>query len=118
MRGRGCQLVEGKSLRTITDVYFRMAGFTPNISLESDSPQTVREFVRAGVGLSLVPSITWSCVRGRQIALRPIASPHCHRFINLSWRPGPSRSAAVLLRDYLSERFCACALAQNAARPA
>ena len=40
-------LQKGKSLRSITDVYFQMAGFSPNISLESDSPQTVREFVRA-----------------------------------------------------------------------
>ena len=58
-------LQKGKSLRSITDVYFQMAGFSPNISLESDSPQTVREFVRAGVGLSLIPGITWSSVRGR-----------------------------------------------------
>ena len=103
-------LQKGKSLRSITDVYFQMAGFSPNISLESDSPQTVREFVRAGVGLSLIPGITWSSVRGDRITLRPVASPRCQRYIGISWRENQSDPEATeLLRDFLTERFQACA---------
>ena len=103
-------LQKGKSLRIITDVYFQMAGFSPNISLESDSPQTVREFVRAGVGLSLIPGITWSSVRGDRITLRPVASPRCQRYIGISWRENQSDPEATeLLRDFLTERFQACA---------
>lgn len=103
-------LQKGKSLRSITDVYFQMAGFSPNISLESDSPQTVREFVRAGVGLSLIPGITWSSVRGDRITLRPVASPRCQRYIGISWRENQSDPEATeLLRDFLTDRFQACA---------
>lgn len=107
-------LQKGKSLRTVTDVYFQMAGITPNIILESDSPQTVREFIRAGIGSALVPSITWSSVKAERVALRPISSPHCQRYISLSWdgeRYLPH--AAVLLRDYLIENFRSFAVARS-----
>lgn len=99
-------LQKGKSLRTVTDVYFQMAGITPNIVLESDSPQTVREFIRAGLGMALVPSITWSGVKGERVALRPISSPHCQRYISLSWTEGRYLPyAATQMRDYLIEHF-------------
>lgn len=99
-------LQRGESLRTITDTYFQMAGIAPHIVLESDSPQTVRAFVRAGVGVALVPSITWSDVRGEQISLHPIATPHCQRYISLSWHKDRYCPPAVLaLRDYLIRQF-------------
>lgn len=99
-------LQSGKSLRAITDVYCRAAGFTPRISLESDSPDTVREFIRAGLGISFVPKITWQGVVSDHISLVPISSPVCRRSIILSWRPGiESSPSAVLLRDYIIKNF-------------
>ncbi len=99
-------LQTGKSLRAITDVYCHAAGFTPRISLESDSPDTVREFIRAGLGVSFVPEITWHGVSGQNISLRPITSPVCRRSIILSWRPDIENSpSAVLLRDYIIGHF-------------
>ncbi len=58
-------LEAGSSLRTITDFYCRMAGFVPHVVLESDSPMTVREFIRAGLGVSFAPRITWHGCRRR-----------------------------------------------------
>ena len=52
-------LQQGKSLRTITDTFCKIAGFEPSVVLESDSPETVRELIRAGIGISFIPSITW-----------------------------------------------------------
>jgi len=49
-------LQKGKNLRSITDAYCKMAGFDPNVVLESDSPETVRELIRAGIGSSFIPS--------------------------------------------------------------
>ena len=51
-------LHNGKSLRTITDLYCQMAGFSPRVVLECDSPETMRELICAGMGISFVPSIT------------------------------------------------------------
>lgn len=99
-------LEAGASLRTITDFYCRMAGFVPHVVLESDSPTTVREFIRAGLGVSFAPRITWHGVGGDHVALVPIASPNCQRYISLSWKKGEKLSPpAELLKNYIKENF-------------
>lgn len=96
----------GKSLRTITDVYCHEAGFTPKISLESDNPQTIRAFIRAGFGISFVPKITWYGMQNEAIALIPIADPICRRCLILSWQDNVEENpGAVLLRDYFIDHF-------------
>lgn len=107
-------LQSGKSLRTIMDTYCAMAGFTPRINLECDSPGTVREFIRAGLGVSFVPSITWGSVAGEKVALVPISMPRCRRYIGLSWDEHAHQSAAAqALRDFLLEHFAAYAMASS-----
>lgn len=99
-------LQPGKSLRTIMDTYCQMAGFVPNIHLECDSPNTVREFIQAGLGVSFVPRITWKSVAGEKVALVPISTPKCHRYIGLSWEEdGYLSPAAEKLRDFLIANF-------------
>lgn len=99
-------LQKGKSLRTITDFYCMSAGFSPKIILESDSPQTVREFIRAGIGISLVPEVTWKNVIDDNIVVREVARPKCRRYIGLSWNKDRYMSPAVdSLREYLIENF-------------
>ena len=99
-------LQKGKNLRSITDAYCKMAGFDPNVVLESDSPETVRELIRAGIGISFIPIQTCQYMEDYHIALIPISTPHCRRYINLSWRESSYLSpAAVLFRDYLIKHF-------------
>lgn len=99
-------LQKGKNLRSITDAYCKMAGFDPNVVLESDSPETVRELIRAGIGISFIPILTWQDMEDEHIALVPISTPHCRRYINLSWRESSYLSpAAILFRDYLIKHF-------------
>ena len=106
-------LQTGKSLRAITDVYCHAAGFTPRISLESDSPDTVREFIRAGLGISFVPKITWHGVSSSHVKLVPISTPICRRSIILSWRADIEDSpSAVLLRNYMIDNFARYAYGQ------
>lgn len=104
-------LQQGKNLRTITDFYCQMAGFTPSICLECDSPGTVREFIQAGFGVSFVPGVTWCGVADEKVALVPISSPRCRRYIGLSWKEQAYLSDATLtLRDYLVSNFAAYAV--------
>ena len=99
-------LQKGKNLRGITDAYCKMAGFDPNVVLESDSPETVRELVRVGIGISFIPMLTWQDMEDTHIALIPISTPRCRRYINLSWRESSYLSpAAILFRDYLIKHF-------------
>lgn len=99
-------LQKGKSLRTITDWYCKMAGFEPNVILECDSPETVRELIRAGIGISFIPSVTWSGMETEHISLLPLSFPPCRRYINLSWRSqGALSPAAILFRDFVQRYF-------------
>lgn len=47
------------------------AGFTPNVSFESDDYQTVQGLVAAGVGVALIPELALSSVR-QDIAIRAL----------------------------------------------
>lgn len=107
-------LQRGKSLRTITDTYCKMAGFEPTVILESDSPETVRELIRAGIGISFIPCVTWSGMQTGSIALVPISFPRCRRYINLSWRDGYLSPAAILFRDFLKNYFNSLARSDEA----
>lgn len=99
-------LQRGKSLRNITDTYCKIAGFEPSVVLESDSPETVRELIRAGIGISFIPSITWQGMETENLVLVQVTSPECKRYINLSWRrQGYFSPAAELFRDFVQEYF-------------
>ncbi len=88
-------LEKGKNLRIAADAYCRMAGIEPDIILESDSPDTVRGLVQAGLGICFIPSVTWNDMNCDNFVLREIEMPHCYRYINLSWRDSEYQSRAV-----------------------
>jgi len=98
-------LPKGRSLRTITDMYCQLAGFTPLVVLECDNPSTVRGLINAGIGISFVPSITWGGMDAGNIRLRHISFPDCKRYINLGWRKGYLSSSAALFRDFVQDYF-------------
>lgn len=96
----------GQSLRTVTDYYCNEAGFRPKVALESDSPETIREFIRTGLGISFVPQITWGGADGDNVVLLPISSPRCYRYISLSWEKGRELSEpAQILKKYIIDHF-------------
>ena len=102
------------SLRMITDAYCQIAGFSPNIVLESDSPQSVRSFIKGGLGIAFVPEITWSEVKGSHVQLLPIQKPECIRHICLTWKDEAYMSkTALILRDYIVDHFLDYASGKN-----
>jgi LysR family transcriptional activator of glutamate synthase operon len=97
---------KGTGLREVTDYYFEMAGISPTISMESDSPYTVREYIKTGVGVALVPEITWRDVKGNHVALVPVSSPSCRRYVCISWNKFNYHSElAENFRLFLVHRF-------------
>ncbi|MBE7721818.1 LysR family transcriptional regulator [Lacrimispora indolis] len=100
-------LQKGKSIRTITDFYCEMVNFKPKIILESNSPETVKNFIEKGLGVSFTPSITWGKVLGGDnISLLPVAFPRCYSYLNLTWREDDYlSSSAKNFRDYLIRYF-------------
>lgn len=96
---------KGFVLRDSLETHCREAGFTPKVVMESDNPETTHEFVRAGLGVALVPQMTWYEAL-RNVAALPISSPLCYRHLNLSWKTDSKLSlSAVLLREYIVDHF-------------
>lgn len=108
-------LHKGQNMRKITDYYCEMAGFTPRVDLESDSLMTVREFICAGLGIAMVPQITWSNINSEHVVLVPISYPRCYQYITLTWDGSvPLSKPAILLKDYIINYFVGYARAKAA----
>lgn len=100
-------LQKGKSIRTITDFYCEMVNFEPKIIIESNSPESVKNFIDKGLGISFAPSATWGKIMdGDTISLLPVEFPRCYSYLNLMWREDEYLSlSAKNFRDYLINYF-------------
>ncbi len=100
-------LSKGSGLRTIVDEYCKIAGFEPNIVLESDSPSIIYDLIEEGLGVALVPMISWHNIcESPAVKFVKIENPHCKRYINMTWHNNRYTSkASILMRKYLKEFF-------------
>lgn len=96
---------KGFILRETLEHFCKQAGFTPKVVMESDNPETIHEFVMAGLGIALVPQMTWFNAF-RDLAALPIGDVDCHRYLNLSWKTDARLSlTTVLLREFIVDHF-------------
>lgn len=65
--------------RVVCDKFCESAGFTPNIIFESDSPATVKNIIKTGMGIGFWPEFSWSEFPIDDINLIPIQNPICKR---------------------------------------
>lgn len=98
-------LQKGMALREITDEYCIMAGFTPTVALESDNPSTIRDLLELGIGVCLIPEITWKVKSNERIRLVKVVSPACRRYLNVvtqerSYTPGAVEHFKNFLVDF------------------
>lgn len=97
----------GFVLRDTLEFFCNKAGFTPKVVMESDNPETIREFVMAGLGIALVPQMTWYNAF-KDLAALAIGDIDCHRYLNLSWKThGRLSLTTVLLREFIVDHFWA-----------
>lgn len=108
---QGCPLVmfrSGYDLRESTLAACHAAGFEPTFAIEGGEMDAVLEFVRAGMGVAVVPS---TVVRDR-FRRTPIAAPGLTRTVQLAHRRGvaPPRAAQALrhnIVDFLEQASAA-----------
>ena len=99
-------LPKGKGLRKITDEYCRLAGFTPNVILECDSPEMTRELISVGIGAAFIPEVTWNLGESDNVVLKTISGPVCKRYINLIYQKSSYiTTASILFRDFTKSYF-------------
>lgn len=93
----------GHHMRGLEDHYFRRAGITPHRTVECDSPATLRQLIRLGLGIAMVPSLSWRSAESPEVRFIPISWPQCRRFLSI--RVERNDPAVFLLRDYLVQFF-------------
>jgi len=75
------RLGHGWQLREICDGFCRQAGIRPQTVFESNSPESVRNLIAAGLGIGFWPEKTWCGPPGHHVVLVPIRYPVCRRDI-------------------------------------
>lgn len=75
------RLGHGWQLRGICDGFCRQAGIRPQMIFESNSPESVRNLIAAGLGIGFWPEKSWGVLPGPQVVLIPIRFPICRRDI-------------------------------------
>lgn len=96
-------LRSGHHLRGLEDHYFRRAGITPHRTVECDNPETLRHLIRLGLGIAMVPALSWRSAESSEVRFIPISWPECRRY--LSVRVERDDPAVLLLRDHMIRFF-------------
>lgn len=93
-------------LREICDDFCRRAGIRPKAVFESNSPESVRNLIAAGIGIGFWPEKSWGGMPGEQVTLVPIRYPICRRDIVVTMFAQAAGKAAVKeFMDYVCEYF-------------
>ncbi|WP_335980856.1 MULTISPECIES: LysR family transcriptional regulator [Streptomycetaceae] len=94
----------GYDLRDLTVSACRSAGFEPTFTIEGGEMDAVLGFVRAGLGIGVVPS-TVAARAGEGLRVTPLAAPGLRRTVALAHRSdvAPPRAARVLQQVILTE---------------
>ncbi|MCX4820861.1 LysR substrate-binding domain-containing protein [Streptomyces sp. NBC_01142] len=98
----------GYDLRELTVAACRAEGFEPSFTVEGGEMDAVLGFVRAGLGVAVVPSMVAERA-GHDLRVTPLARPGLRRTIALAHRSdvAPPRAARELQRVLLSSRATA-----------
>jgi DNA-binding transcriptional LysR family regulator len=98
LRGRPMVMFRhGYDLRDLTLAACRAAGFEPYLTVEGGEMDAVLGFVRAGLGIGVVPSMV-ATRAGHELRVTPLARPGLRRTVALAHRSdvAPPRAARVL----------------------
>ena len=82
----------------------RKCGFTPDIAIQTDDPYYVRKYVEMGLGVAVVPTVSWSGLFSEKVTLVNIGDFSRSTYLYLP-RSGRKNSAAEKLADIISDVF-------------
>ena len=69
---RFISMPRGRSLFSLTNSICQSAGFTPNVSIQTDDPFYIRKYVEMGLGIAFIPSCSWEGLFSDNVVLRDI----------------------------------------------
>lgn len=103
-------LAGSRPIRQITNSYFLELGFSPRIIFESDTTETVRNLIAAGMGIGFWPQYSWgplpaqweSASSNSPVRLLPISDLKCRRqIILMRSEQGKGKQAVQEFCDFL-----------------
>ena len=97
-------MAPGNSIHTITMDICRRWGFTPHVAIQSDDPFYVRKCVELGLGVSIVPAVSWNGQFSENICLRRIDGVQRNTYVYLDDQKHLPASAKAFL-DMLVAAF-------------
>lgn len=93
-------------LRGICDDFCRRAGLRLQVIFESNSPESVRNLIAAGLGIGFWPEKSWGGPPGHQVVLVPIRFPICRRDILVTlYEQGPRKKVAEEFYEFMCQYF-------------
>jgi len=100
---------EGARLRELLVAAGHLAGFEPRVKLESNEPQRIRQLVRRGLGVAILPRSD-AVTRGAELAVATLVEPAMTRDITLAWRedrrhPPAAAEFLALARELFSREL-------------
>ena len=97
-------LAGSRPIRQISNSYFAEAGISPRIIFESDTTESVRNLIAAGIGIGFWPQYSWGPLTGEfgplapgsPVKLLPITGQICRRQIILKCSPEGRENPVVM----------------------
>ncbi|WP_225847125.1 LysR family transcriptional regulator [Streptomyces sp. HPF1205] len=106
----------GYDLRDLTLAACRAAGFEPYLTVEGGEMDAVLGFVRAGLGLGVVPA-TVAARTGPELRVTPLARPGLRRTVALAHRSDVAPPRAARVMQEVIQSAARRALTANGPRP-
>ena len=89
-------LAGSRPIRQICNSYFAEADFKPNVIFESDTTESVRNLIAAGLGIGFWPQYSWGPLSTTHVVLLPIEDQICQRSIIIKYSEHGKTNPVVL----------------------
>lgn len=79
-------LTKQNALRRTLDQYMKQLNVKLDLSHESDDPSTLRGLIKAGIGVTFIPTVLWEDLAGSETVLRSFSEGKLSRKVYLCWK--------------------------------
>ncbi len=99
---RFISMPKGRSLYAITMDICRSGNFEPNISIQTDDPHYIRQYVALGLGIAFVPACSWQGLFSDEVVLKKIGAYTRKTYVCLPKSHKPKAAVSAFLQDLLA----------------
>ncbi len=87
----------GDNIHSVTREVCRSMGFEPRIAIQSDDPFYIRQCVELGLGVSVIPSLSWRGQFSERVLFKPLTGSVRKTYVCHQKNPSPVTQAFIRL---------------------